>query len=221
MADEEHEPGGDHKPKSDKDKNRTYLLIGVGVVGLIIAYLTLKSISNKNAAATGTGTVSTPSYAYGNVGAGNPYNTQMAYLNSSLTGVDQELSALLASETTLSKEIKTQTAQIGTLRAKIAAGSGTTGGHGTASSTGGNRTTSNGQQNGVAAQTITIGGVSYDILGRTTHLTFEVGGGAPVYFGNANAISQGPGQDLPGNYAYVPEQYNNLVTKGTGRSAVP
>lgn len=66
---------------------------------------------------------------------------------------------------------------------------------------------------------ITIGNTQYDILGQITGGTpgnaqfsgYNVGGGAPVFFGNANAVAQGPQAETVGSYAYTPSQYGTLI----------
>jgi hypothetical protein len=47
---------------------------------------------------------------------------------------------------------------------------------------------------------------------------YSVGGGAPVYFGNANAVAQGPQAATPGSYAYVPASYGDLVSSSPDMS---
>lgn len=41
---------------------------------------------------------------------------------------------------------------------------------------------------------------------------YDVGGGAPVFYGNATDLSQGSALALPGNYVYTPIQYSPLVS---------
>ena len=43
---------------------------------------------------------------------------------------------------------------------------------------------------------------------------YNVGGGAPVYFGNINSASQGPQYEKAGNYVYTPVQYEGLISAG-------
>jgi len=62
----------------------------------------------------------------------------------------------------------------------------------------------------------TINGQEYIVLGSTAQPLFEVGGGAPVFFGNANGVSQGTAAEAnakaTGGYAYVPIQYQSFVS---------
>lgn len=41
---------------------------------------------------------------------------------------------------------------------------------------------------------------------------YQVGGGAPVYFGNANSLAQGPQAEVPGADVYTPVAYASLVS---------
>jgi hypothetical protein len=64
--------------------------------------------------------------------------------------------------------------------------------------------------------TIDIGGKQYVILGEAGKDVYQVGGGAPVYFGSANSIAQGSAAEQHatqnGGYAYTPIEYANLVS---------
>lgn len=71
-------------------------------------------------------------------------------------------------------------------------------------------------------QTIDIGGTVYDVLGALgaksgsgyEYTGYEVGGGAPVYAGNAaGGVAQGYGNYAPGNYLYTPVANQNLISK--------
>ena len=65
--------------------------------------------------------------------------------------------------------------------------------------------------------TITIGGKQYAILGRAGSAVYQVGGGAPVYFGSANSIAQGSAAEAQaaknGGYAYTPIEYASQIAK--------
>ena len=41
---------------------------------------------------------------------------------------------------------------------------------------------------------------------------YNVGGGAPVYYGNATSLSQGASQAIAGNLVYTPAQYGQFVS---------
>ena len=64
-------------------------------------------------------------------------------------------------------------------------------------------------------QTISIGGTQYDILGLAANPQYQVYGGAPAFFGNANSVAQGPAAQQAavsgGGYVYTPATYSNLV----------
>lgn len=51
------------------------------------------------------------------------------------------------------------------------------------------------------------------VLGQLGSSTpgYNVGGGSPVYFGNANASAQGQAAETPGSFVYTPEAYANFV----------
>lgn len=48
------------------------------------------------------------------------------------------------------------------------------------------------------------------VLGPNSPI-YNVGGGAPVFFGNSSSLSQGPGQEHSGQDVYTPTSYENLV----------
>lgn len=61
------------------------------------------------------------------------------------------------------------------------------------------------QAAGTQPPTITINGTKFDVLGNVGGTTgYTVYGGAPVYFGNANSVAQGPTADKPGAFEYTP-----------------
>jgi hypothetical protein len=51
------------------------------------------------------------------------------------------------------------------------------------------------------------------VLGQWPNTTsnYQVYGGAPVYFGNATTLAQGPQYEQPGNYIYTPVQYKSDI----------
>jgi hypothetical protein len=51
------------------------------------------------------------------------------------------------------------------------------------------------------------------VLGQWPNTTsnYQVYGGAPVYFGNATTLAQGPQYEQPGNYIYTPVQYKSEI----------
>ena len=61
------------------------------------------------------------------------------------------------------------------------------------------------------------------ILGKETtggpqgYSGYDVGGGAPVFYGNATDLSQGSALALPGNYVYTPAEFASQVTKTPDR----
>jgi hypothetical protein len=63
--------------------------------------------------------------------------------------------------------------------------------------------------------TITIGGKEYAILGKAGSSALGVTGGAPVFFGDGNAVAQGAaakaGAERDNGYAYTPIEYANLI----------
>jgi len=72
--------------------------------------------------------------------------------------------------------------------------------------------------------TITIGGKQYAILGRAGSQVYQVGGGAPVYFGNGNSVAQGSAAEQAaaksGGYAYTPIEYiDQIAQKPTSEAA--
>ena len=72
--------------------------------------------------------------------------------------------------------------------------------------------------------TITIGGKQYAILGRAGQEVYQVGGGAPVYFGNGNKVEQGSAAEAAaaksGGYAYTPIEYvSQIAAKPTSEAA--
>lgn len=74
--------------------------------------------------------------------------------------------------------------------------------------------------------TINLPGIGQSIvLGQIgqggSYTGYNVTGGAPVYFGNANAVSQGAGQETAGAYAYTPISYANLVSAGPSTENLP
>ena len=64
-------------------------------------------------------------------------------------------------------------------------------------------------------QTISIGGTQYDVLGLASNPQYQVYGGAPAYFGNANSVAQGDAAKqaaiASGGYVYTPATYSSLV----------
>lgn len=63
--------------------------------------------------------------------------------------------------------------------------------------------------------TITINGQQYIVLGPAGGAVYQVTGGAPVYFGNANGVAQGSAAEAnaakQNGYAYTPVQYAPFV----------
>jgi hypothetical protein len=62
---------------------------------------------------------------------------------------------------------------------------------------------------------IPINGADYVVLGPAGGPVYQVGGGAPVYFGNADQIAEGSAAEAAaaksGGYAYTPVAYSGLV----------
>lgn len=51
------------------------------------------------------------------------------------------------------------------------------------------------------------------VLGEVSQPGYQVSGGAPVYFGNAQNLTQGDSLNSYPNYAYTPESYASFVSK--------
>lgn len=209
---EEHHDEGRHAggstataPKggeSAKKHKETLIVIAIGILGLVLAYLTYRSRSSSSTTSSST----VPSSVAGGGG-----NTQT--LQSEITTLGQGLKTLGTNQAQLAQTLQAQStanqaaqsglaAQISALSTQLKSEMASSPQQATAATAGPAPT----------VPTITIGGTTYKILGLATNIKANVGGGAPVFFGNANAIAQGPTMDVPGNYAYTPASYANLIT---------
>lgn len=185
--------------KAKKQHRDNLIIIVVGLLGVIVTFL----IYRKNAAAGSTSTAATsglPSSSgtvAGSGSSGDDYADQMVeQLQSTSDQQTQAISGLQTALTNLESEISQM-------------GSGPPAG-----STPPATQTTAGPSQGYG--TISIGGVLYDILGQSGQAQYQVGGGAPVYFGNANGVAQGQAAEAAaakgGGYSYVPDQYKNLIS---------
>lgn len=185
--------------------NHKGLAIGGLLAAAVGAYLLLRSRSSSSSS-TQNSTTATPSTLYpystgvtGDTNTGDYYAGILNQLNSNSSALSSQLTGL-------------QTALTSAINAGTAAGNPSTG------------ATNNGSTSGSTAAAATPGygeinlpGIGESvILGRITSpgnfTGYNVGGGAPVYFGNANSVAQGSaGEQVAGNYAYTPVQYSGLV----------
>lgn len=184
---------------SDKTKQRrdAKIAIAVGLVGVILAWLTLRKSSSSSSSSTTAAprTSGTPA-GYGTVANGGADISSLGGILSS--GFQQ----LQAGQSQLS-------AQIGALSPSSTAGSGTGAGAGEAPAP------------PVAPATIGYGTIPtaqglMDILGPAGGNVYQVGGGAPVYFGNASSLAQGSAAAqaaASGGYAYTPVAFGGQVAK--------
>lgn len=207
MADDDETTGGDedqrglppHDAKKDaKKKHRdNMILIGVAIVGVILTFLIYRSRQSSSTSTTATTSPPVSGTVAGGTG-GDPY-TQQA-LGSITNALGQQTSALQGISsllTTLQSEVG-QNVQASpppsSSPAPVAAAPPATPGYGYINLPG-------------IGQSVILG-----YLGQGSYTGYEVGGGAPVYFGNAAGVSQGSAQETAGDYAYTPVQYAPLVS---------
>jgi hypothetical protein len=231
---EEHEEHGEHEPKPEhkaklgtgadagapgtpaekakKQHRDNMILIVIAVVGVIVTYLIYRS-NNANAAAANP-TSATPvtngnvaGYSGAGGGGGGGYDSMLSSLTTQEQANGQALAGLQTLLGNLGQELQT-----------AASGPGASNGNGA----------TNGPSPAAAANpgygSIDIGGQSYDILGEAgSSSVYNVGGGAPVYFGNANSIAQGKQAEQTAvaqhGYEYVPAEYGSLIGSAPGAAA--
>jgi hypothetical protein len=174
--------------------HRTELLVGgAGLVAAIALYVKSKNSSSSSTSTTPASTTDEP-VEYDGGGAGN--GTGGGYggeLEEQIAALGQQLAAISPSGQLLNPVAGSLTGPSGTSAASQAAA--TSPGYGT----------------------IDIGGTDYIILGQpSTEDLYQVGGGAPVYFGNGNGVAQGSAAEqaalADGGYAYTPESDASLVS---------
>ena len=191
------------KGKDAKAKHHENLLyIGIALVGVIITFLIYRS--NKAAQQSGTALTSSPPVSGNVAGSGSggtatdPYaEAGVNALQSQFQQQGQAISGLQSLLTTLQSEVGSMQASppASSTPAPAAAATPATPGYGYINLPG-------------IGQSVILGQItdaSQDFTG------YNVGGGAPVYFGNANGAAQGPGGETQGNYAYTPVAYAGLV----------
>jgi hypothetical protein len=178
------------------------IAIGGGIAALVGAYLIIRSRKSSSTATSSTtaagGTAQTvyptSSGITGDTNQGDYYAGILNQLNSNDSALSSQLTGLGTSITSA-------------INAGTAAANPSTGATNTGSASG---------SSVPAYQTINLPGIGQaDVLGQIgangQYTGYNVGGGAPVYFGNANAVAQGPQGEQPGNYAYTPVQYQGLI----------
>lgn len=196
--DEKGLPPKDAKKDAKKKHRDNMLLIGVAVVGVILTFLIYRSNKAKASSSTSSTTSSalptTAGYPLGG-SSGDPY-TQQA-LGSISDQLGQQTSALQGLVAAINN-MGTGAGQ--SLQASPPAG--------TPAASAPPATPGYGY--------INLPGIGQSvILGELSpggYSGYQVGGGAPVYFGNANAVSQGTGQETASNYAYTPVGFASLVS---------
>jgi len=180
------------------------LVLGIGIYLLMKHDKSSKSTSTSSQiTTTGTTQVLVPA------GVAGTNQTNNAVLSALQTMQTTNSAALAAQQTAIEKYIDS-------LYAKQNPGAGSSGSGGSsqppAPGTGSSGTPTYGEGiiKGKTGKTFVIMGS----VGAGTKFTgYNVGGGAPVYFGNVTTMKQGPTNEKPGAFAYTPITYKNEVAK--------
>lgn len=192
------------KGKNAKGKHHENLLyIGIALVGVIITFLIYRS--NKAAQASGTALTSSPPVSGQVVGSSGTSGTATdPYAEAGVNALTSQFQQQGQAISGLSSLLQTLQTEVGSMQASppaaapVAAATPATPGYGYINLPG-------------IGQSVILGQVtdsSQDFTG------YNVGGGAPVYFGNANGVAQGAAGETQGNYAYTPVAYASLVGSG-------
>lgn len=187
------------KGKDAKAKHHENLLyIGIALVGVIITFLIYRS--NKQAQASGTALSSSPPVSGQVAGQGSGGTATDPYAEAGINALTSQFQQQGQAISGLSSLLTTLQSEVGSMQASppvttpAAAAPAATPGYGYINLPG-------------IGQSIILGQVGQG----QTFSGYNVGGGAPVYFGNANGVAQGSQGEVAGNYAYTPVAYASLV----------
>jgi hypothetical protein len=193
--------GGGGKGLGDWVTQHKGVAIGGLFVVLVGGYLLIRSRKSSAASSTTQNATGTPATVYptssgitGDTNQGDYYAGILNQLNSNDTALSSQLTGLQTGITTAINGLTSVT-------------NPSTGATNTGSASGSQ----------VGEGTIDLPGIGQSvILGQLNSadkvVGYNVGGGAPVYFGNANAVAQGLQYVQPNNFAYTPVQYESLVS---------
>jgi hypothetical protein len=177
------------------------LVLGIGIYFLMKHEKSSSSTSTSSQiTTTGTTQVLVPA------GVAGTNQTNNAVLSALQTMEATSSAAMAAQQTAIEKYIDN-------LYAKQNPGAGSSGSGGSTGSGGSSGTPTYGEGIIKGGKT----GKTYVVLGtmnaNTQFTGYNVGGGAPVYWGYATTMKQGPTNEKPGAYAYTPITYKNEVAK--------
>lgn len=190
------------KGKDAKAKHHENLLyIGIALVGVIITFLIYRS--QKANQASGTALSSSPPVSGQVVGSSGSSGTSTdPYAEAGVNALQSQVQQQGQAISGFTALLNTLQSEVGSMQASPPAASSTP----TAAAT--PATPGYGYINlpGIG-QSVILGQVG----AGQTFSGYNVGGGAPVYFGNANGVAQGSAGEVAGNYAYTPVAYASLV----------